>query len=313
MKITTLKIPVLLDGGMGRELFFRGIDISKPSWSAGALLSHPDVVQQVHLDYIHAGADIITTNTYGVIREDLSKEGMDHLFDKMNSTACLLAEKARKDSGRNILIAGSLPPLFGSYRPDLVRASSTILPLYEEQAALLAPYVDLFLCETMSSISEGKTAATAACQFSKPVWVAWTLHESLPGCLRSGETIASAVASLKDLPVSGILVNCCTPESITRTLPDLTGKEFDFAGGYANTFAPIPEDWKLDGDKETDGLLDLRDDLDPDAYGSHAMNWLKKGASVIGGCCGTRPPHIAKLRQIIRQFLKKRKRGQIHS
>lgn len=189
MNITTFKKPALLDGGMGRELFFRGIDISKPSWSAGALLTHPDVVQQVHMDYILAGADIITTNTYGVIREDLAKEGMDHLFDKMNTTACQLAEKARKESGRDTLIAGALPPLFGSYRPDLVKASSTILPLYEEQAALLAPHVDLFLCETMSSIREGKTAA-AACRFSKPVWVAWTLHESLPGCLRSGETIS---------------------------------------------------------------------------------------------------------------------------
>ena len=301
MKTIKYQKPVLLDGGMGRELYFRGIDILKPSWSAGALISHPETVQQVHLDYINAGADIITTNTYGIIQKDLSAEGMDHLFSELNTTACLLADRAREISKKNILIAGALPPLSGSYRPDLVRNASEIFPLYEEQAALLAPHIDLFLCETMSSVSEGRTAAEAACRFSKPVWIAWTLHETLPGCLRSGETIDSAVDSVNDLPVSGVLVNCCTPESIDTSLSVLTGSGYDYAGGYANTFSPIPERWTLDGDGETDGLLDLRNDLDPDAYGFHASKWLKEGASVIGGCCGTRPAHIAKLTQIMDQ------------
>ncbi len=74
-------LPVLLDGGMGRELRSRGIDILRPSWSAYALLSDPDVVRQVHSDYIEAGADIITTNTYGIIRTELAKEGLEDRFD----------------------------------------------------------------------------------------------------------------------------------------------------------------------------------------------------------------------------------------
>ncbi|MCK5429129.1 MAG: homocysteine S-methyltransferase family protein, partial [Anaerolineales bacterium] len=85
------------------------------------------------------------------------------------------------------------------------------------------------------------------------------------------------------------------PESITVAIPQLTETGAQWIGGYANTFAPIPEDWTLDGDEETDGLLTLRLELDPENYAEHAENWLKAGATVVGGCCGTRPAHIEKI------------------
>jgi S-methylmethionine-dependent homocysteine/selenocysteine methylase len=138
----------------------------------------------------------------------------------------------------------------------------------------------------------------AACQTGKPVWVAWTLHEDRSGNLRSGETISLAAEFLSDLPISGFLVNCCAPESITKTLPQLAASGADFVGGYANTFQPIPEDWKLDGDKQTDGSLDMRSDLDSDSYAEHVDHWLQAGANVVGGCCGTSPAHIAKIREL---------------
>jgi len=75
----TIKI-ILLDGGFGRELHFRGVDVPSSIWSAGALISDPDVVRQIHADYIAAGADVITTNTYGLIRSDLVKEELKSVF-----------------------------------------------------------------------------------------------------------------------------------------------------------------------------------------------------------------------------------------
>jgi homocysteine S-methyltransferase len=80
-----------------------------------------------------------------------------------------------------------------------------------------------------------------------------------------------------------------------------TGTEW--IGGYANTFAPIPQDWELDGEKATDGVLTLRSDLDPGSYAAHVIEWLKSGATVVGGCCGTRPAHIAKIRSTIDEML----------
>jgi S-methylmethionine-dependent homocysteine/selenocysteine methylase len=291
--------PILLDGGMGRELRSRGVNILAAIWSATGLISAPEIVRQIHQDYICAGADIITTNTYGIIRSSLAKEGLEDQFEALNVLACTLARQARQKSETPVLIAGSLPPLAGSYRPDLVGESEDLLPLYLEQAELLAPYVDLILCETMSSAAEGRAAALAACQTGKPVWVAWTLHEDQSGNLRSGETISLAAEFLSDLPISGILVNCCAPESIANALPQLIAAGADYIGGYANTFQPIPKDWKLDGDKQTDGLLDLRSDLDPASYAEHVGRWLQAGATVVGGCCGTGPAHIAKIKELL--------------
>jgi len=290
---------ILLDGGMGRELRFRGVDVMTSIWSAGALIDAPQVVREVHRDFIDAGADIITINSYGIVKSSLAWAGIEDRFEALNLLACKLADEARDESGRSVVVAGSLPPLAGSYRPDRVGKFEEIEPLYREQAEVLAPHVDLLLCETMSSADEARAAAVAATQTGKPVWVSWTLHEDRSGRLRSGETLEDALKALAGLPVSGVLANCCAPESITRAVPWLAHAGLVYVGGYANTFQPIPEDWDLTGDKKSDGSLGLRTDLDPERYAAHAEDWLEAGATVIGGCCGTRPAHIARLKQLI--------------
>ena len=291
--------PLLLDGGMGRELFFRGVEILETIWSAGALIHAPEVVRRIHEDYIAAGADIITTNTYGVIRSDLAKEGLTDRFAELNRLACTLAIQAREKSSKPVLIAGSLPPLRGSFRPDRVGPAGEIGPLYREQAEILAPHVDMFLCETMSSAAEGRMAAEAACATGKPVWVSWTLHESRSGRLRSGETVAQAARALHGLSVEAMLVNCCAPERAGEAMGPLAATGARYFGAYANTFAPIPPDWTLDGEGRQDGLLDFRTDLGPETYAAHARQWLDAGATVVGGCCGTRPAHIARIRELM--------------
>ena len=239
------------------------------------------------------------TNTYGVIRSDLAKEKIEDRFSELNTLTCNLAIEAREIAERDVLIAGSLPPLGGSFRPDRVGPSEKIEALYGEQAMLLAPFVDLFLCETMCSAAEGRAAAKAAAQTGKPVWVSWTLHEDRSGRLRSGESVGEAMAALEGLPVSGYLANCCAPESITKAIPLLMQSGAKWFGGYANTFAPIPADWTLDGQKETDGLLAYRMDLDPARYAKHVADWLAAGATVVGGCCGTSPVYTQKMRWLL--------------
>ncbi len=169
---------VLMDGGMGQELRRRGLTGGPPGlWSANALLQSPATVLEVHRDYIRAGARIITTNTYSTKRPRLDDAGVGDRFEALNRLAGELACQARDEQGGDVLIAGSLAPLYGSYRPDLVRPFAETLPLYREQAELLAPYVDLFLCETMSCAAEARAAACGAASTGKPVWVAWTLDD----------------------------------------------------------------------------------------------------------------------------------------
>ena len=92
---------------MGRELRARGVDVMTAIWSANGLIKAPDTVRQIHLDYIAAGADIITTNTYGIIRNNLAIEGLEDQFKALNVLACNLAGQARQESGISMLIAGS--------------------------------------------------------------------------------------------------------------------------------------------------------------------------------------------------------------
>jgi len=285
---------LLLDGSMGRELRMRGVEIPDTIWSANALMAAPEVVVEVHRDNIAAGARVITTNSYGVIRSDLAKAGIEDRFAELNHKACELAQEARESSGReDVLIAGSMPPLRGSYRADLVGDFEEIYPLYQEQAKLLAAHVDIILCETMSSAGEARAAATAACETGKPVWVAWTLHDNKLGVLRSEESIEQAFEAIRGLPIDGFFANCCPPESIEAAMPLLASLPGKYRGGYANTFMPIPSEWTLDGDGEEDGVLPLRDDLDAEAYADHAERWLAAGANCVGGCCGTSPDYIA--------------------
>lgn len=290
-----LQAPVLLDGGMGRELGFRGVEISHLIWSAQALLDAPEVVRAVHADYIAAGADVITTNTYCTLRSHLDKAGVGDRYEELNRLAGQLAVEARDTAGRPALIAGSLAPMFESYRPDMVLPVAESEPVYREQAEILADYVDFFICETMSKSDESLAAARAAASTGKPVWVSWNLHPSDRGHLRSGESIAEAVATLKGVPVSGFLANCCMPELIDAGMPELVDTGAAYVGGYANTFLPTPDDWTL----EENDLHNLRSDLEPPEYLTFVESWLAKGATVVGGCCGTRPAHIRLIAQTL--------------
>lgn len=288
---------VLLDGGMGQELAHRGVRGTNTLWSAHALISAPDIVQAVHEDYIKAGANIITTNTYATIRSRLARAGIEDQLASLNQRAGELACQAREATGRAALIAGSLPPLRGSYRPDLVGSFDEIEPLYREQAELLAPYVDILLCETMSGGQESHAAVTGAVAVGKPVWVAWTLADGGSPRLRSGETIAEAAAMLDGLPVSAFLVNCCAPESITAAMPELATLGRWPVGGYANGFVSVPDKWLFDDGVRTP---DVRKDFDPATYADYVDAWVEAGARIVGGCCEVGPAHIAHLHEQIR-------------
>lgn len=283
---------ILLDGGTGMELLNRSSNKSPRHWSAEYLASEPDLVRQVHADYIAAGARVITINAYSATFTRMAMLAEEDQVPAMQATACRLAQEARDMAGvAGIAIAGCLPPLNGTYRPDRVRPYAVNLAEYRQLAAMQAPHVDFFRCETLSSVEEARAAATAACETGKPVWVSWTLRDDAP-VLRSGESIAEAAAALADLPVAALLANCSPPETISAAMPALRAAGRP-TGGYANGFTPIPADYRPG---VTLAQLGRRRDLDPAGYAAHAMDWVAQGARIVGGCCETGPAHIARLR-----------------
>jgi S-methylmethionine-dependent homocysteine/selenocysteine methylase len=162
-------------------------------------------------------------------------------------------------------------------------------PVYRRIAASLASGVDLFVCETMASAAEARAAALAGVETGLPVWVSWSLHDDTSGRLRSGESVAEAIAAVRDLPIDAFLFNCSTPESIGAALPALRRLTDRSIGAYANAFRPVPGDW----DMARDGLLALRDDISPAVYAAIVEQWERCGATIFGGCCGIGPDHIA--------------------
>ena len=131
-------------------------------WSALALIDAPQMVIEVHRDYIQAGAGVITANNYAVTPPLLAREGLEQRLDELTLRAVELAEEARRDSTHTVRLAGSLPPLETSYRADLVGTNEVILADYRRLVELLAPRVDMLLIETMSCSREALAALTAA-------------------------------------------------------------------------------------------------------------------------------------------------------
>ena len=283
---------VLLDGGMGQELIRRKASGQGVLWSAKALFDSPEEVVAIHEDYIRAGADVITANSYACIRNNFEPEGLTDRLGEMNRLAAELAQRARDNCARTVLIAGSMGPQNGSYRPDLVGTYEETEALYFEQAEFLAPYVDFFICETMSCLLEARAAVTAASTTGKPVWLSWSIEDSGFANLRSGESINEAWQDIKGSGVSAVLLNCSPPEAISKVLPDLVAICDYPVGAYANAFTPIPDAWDFHGDES---IPPARTDLTPRVYADHASEWVAAGARIIGGCCEVGPAHIAQL------------------
>jgi len=288
---------ILLDGGMGQELIKRKASGQGVLWSAKALFDRPDAVVAVHEDYIRAGADVITTNSYACIRNNFEPEGLADRLGEMNRLSAELAQRARDACGKPVLIAGSMGPQRGSYRPDLVGTFEETEALYREQAEYLGPHVDLFICETLSCRLESRAAVNAALTIGKPVWLSWTIEDTGVANLRSGEALVDAWQDIDGSGVSAVLLNCSPPEAIGNVLPHLVEVSNIPVGAYANAFTPIPEKWDFHGDAS---IPPSRTDVTPEAYSDHAVGWVEGGARIIGGCCEVGPAHIAYLHETLR-------------
>nr|WP_320014080.1 homocysteine S-methyltransferase family protein [uncultured Desulfobacter sp.] len=295
----------ILDGGIGRELERQGAPFRQPEWSALAMMEAPWVVKAVHKAFIESGASVITTNSYALVPFHISEEKFKKqsraLAAIAGKTARAAVNETRTETRTRIRVAGSIPPLFGSYRADLYRPERVVeiaTPLIEG----LSPYIDLWLCETQSLIDEPLRIKSLTDQLdisSKPFWISFTLDDLHLNCepvLRSGESVADAVKAMVNAKVNAILFNCCQPEVISQAIKVTHSQLARLGvgnieiGAYANAFPPQPENAKAN-----EKLNEMRTDLTPSSYLNWAQKWVQEGATLIGGCCGIGPEHISVL------------------
>ena len=279
---------IILDGGMGQELLRRTGDRPTPLWATQVMIDHPETVRAIHDDYFAAGAQIATTNTYAIHRDRLQKVGMDGQFELLHRTACEIAVFSRDNAGGG-QVAGSLGPLGGSYQPENTTEVEDAARLYAEIVALHAPYVDLHLIETASSLKAARGAVAGCAASDKPVWLAVSVEDGDGSKLRSGEPVADV---LDIAGIDALLINCTRPEAVTTALSSLSGATVPL-GAYANGFTHIKERFRQPG--ATVDAIEARHDLGTTEYLDHACDWASLGASIIGGCCEVGPVHIADL------------------
>jgi homocysteine S-methyltransferase len=281
----------ILDGGMGQELIARAPEGPTPLWATQVMMDHPEIVRAIHEDYFTAGAQVATANTYAVLRDRLTNNGIADQFEALHQKGREIACQARDAFGAG-KVASSLGPLGASYRPDLAPSVADAATAYAEIIALHDEYVDLHIIETASGLQLAEGALAGCEDATKPIWIALSVDDADGTLLRSGNALKDALPLLDKYGPSAVLINCSTPEAVTQALPIIAAHGMPF-GAYANGFTKISDAFKVVN--QTVDTLTARTDLGPDAYADFAEQWAGMGATIIGGCCEVGPAHIAEL------------------
>ena len=294
---------IILDGATATEVEKRGVPLHDLTWSAASLLTHPDVVREVHRTYIDAGADIITTNTYATNRNVLAPAGMGDDVQRLNALAVTLAREAREQSApaRPVLIAGSTSTestrpgfYFGRGLLDLkLPTEQQARANYREQAEIMAEAgAELIVLEMMRDIPQTTYALEASLSTGLPVWVGFSTRTSGDGSRvllqdspDDGPTLADAIEAIRTLGCSVVSVMHTTAQETTPALAELRRHWQGPTGAYPNSAGTATSRW------------DLQDTETPESLLAEAREWVKMGVQIIGGCCGIGPEHIRAFRE----------------
>jgi len=285
----------ILDGGMGQELLARGLSPKGTLWSAKALLEEKSqsLVENIHEDFVKAGAEVIVTNTFTTRRVRLKENDLEDKFEILNKKAGEIAKKI-KNKYPEILIAGGLPPQNTTYLSD-TRDENEILINFKDQAKVLNPYVDFFYFDVLSSIREIAIAVNSIEEFGKPFLIG--AHISEGTTLPNGEKLSDITKKIKCENLLGIILACVSPENYKNNINEIKSIGYPFGfklnafektkitGGYTKKY----EQSKTGNPNE---FLGKRKDLTPEVLKNLAKEFIKNGATIIGGCCETNPSHI---------------------
>ena len=284
---------VLLDGAISTEIEKRGVPMDQLVWSGMGSKIGSETLLEVHKDYIRAGADVITTNTFSSARHSLAAAGQGEATREINAMAVSLARQAVDEAseGRTVLVAGSISP-FGAYTEiaghetppiDIIRDS------YREQAEILAEEgVDLLLLEMLRDVERAGVIVEAALATGISVWSGFS-SEVKAGkpvmplgeyAIADGATFEEMLGSVMALGGDMAIVMHSEVEFIAPTLEVMKEKWAGPLGAYAHSGYWSRPNWNFDAV------------ISPDDYLREAETWVEAGARLIGGCCGIGPEHI---------------------
>ena len=293
----------ILDGGMGQQLLAKGLKSKGSLWSATALIEkkYHQLVVDAHLDFINSGADLIVTNNFSARRTRMIQNKVDEHFNYANEKAGELALKAKEISKKDILIAGSLPAQNNTYVLD-ERDKKTIEKGFYDQAILLKPFVDLYYLDVLCGSKECEIALNVTEKLNLPVLVG--LHVKKNGKLPSNESISQVVKKCKNKNWLGLILACVSPEIIENSIDEIKNLNTPF-GYKANLWKaeePVPVH-KFATPKDKVGsnpveTMGTRDDYTGKKFLEFSKKMMNKGATILGGCCETKPFHINEISKL---------------
>jgi homocysteine S-methyltransferase len=273
---------------MGTELDRRGVGTELPLWSAGALLHAPEIVAAVHADYVAAGAEIVTTNTFRTHARSLAKAEMGSCAPALTTLATRLAREAAAAAPRPCWVAGSMSPLEDCFSPDLTPDPDVLATEHALMAGQLAAAgADILLVETMPTVVEARAATAAALATGLPVLTGFACDGR--GRLVSGESVAAAARAVAALGPDALMINCTPTAALSASLMALRAATTLPLGAYGNV-----------GHADTTSGWAAGKAIGPEDYAHHARHWISLGVSVVGSCCGTTPEHTRALATALR-------------
>ena len=284
----------VLDGGLATELEFLGASIDGPLWSAHVLEDHPDKVAVVHRSYIEAGAQCIATCSYQVSRMGYAECGLgaERADAALLKSVALARRVVTEFADRRILVAASLGPYGAAlhngaeYHGNYDCSPADLVRFHRERIEVLAratgeQRADLFAFETLPSLDEAHAIAEALAPWPEwPAWFSFSCRDAKH--VSHGERVADCAAFVSSLPqTAGVGVNCVPPSWIAELVAEIRSATDKPVLVYPNS----GESWDADHRRWT-GTTDAAD------FGAKAAEWFAAGASIVGGCCRTRPAHI---------------------
>ncbi len=279
---------VVFDGAMGTELYKRGFFVN--TCYEGLNLSSPDVIREIHQAYADAGADVITTNTFGANVNKLARFGM---ADQMAAINRVGVELARESAGEEVLIAGSVGPLGEARKKEHDRAPEI---LAEQVKALADAGADFIIFETIPTVRDVEYALKAIAMVPGiPYVISLMVDRNIESM--NGEPMSHALARCDEVayPPTAVGMNCCIgAEAMLEALEK--AREVCKYPIIVQPNAGMP---KLVNDR----MLYM---CSPEYITTYAMRYVDLGAQGVGGCCGTGPEHIADISAAIKPMTKAR-------
>lgn len=279
--------PLLLDGAMGTELINRGVDLPLPIWSADANINNKETVHSIHMDYVQAGADILTTNTFRTTTYTYRKAGYSTEKAKTRARDSLLAavEVARSAAGDIGKVAGSITSVEDCYNPELFPGKGAAEDTYGEMLEWFTEgEVDLLLFETMGNREEIEIGLSLAGETSIETWISLILKDGKH--LLDGTPLISFLEMVESSHAACLLFNCNQIETTEQALETITIKWNSDWGLYPNLGI-------------TDFDNDYFDIINESIFIERFDRFLELKPSVIGACCGSTPEHIQLLKEMI--------------